>query len=194
MSIHSVRALSIPFLFALAGCSSTSTPGPGITTGTDAGESADTGTTVADSGTVATGGTAFTGTLGALGKAQPTVSSLVISNSGETLIYMSSGPMSCDQIKTSRWLGSMTPGSQVIEIVVQGAPKIGVTNVPPGEVNYAPGGKSSSYEVNAAGGSITFTKYAASGVVEGSVNANYDDGSTLAGTFHAEFCAGGQGY
>jgi hypothetical protein len=62
-----------------------------------------------------------------------------------------------------------------------------------GEVNYAPGGMSSAYEVNASSGSITFTAAMANGPVEGSVMATYPMGS-LMGTFHAEFCANGSQY
>ena len=139
-------------------------------------------------------GTALTGMLGTLGAVQPTVSSLVISNSGETLIYLSSAPLTCEQIKVSRWLGNATKASQVVEIVVKGQPKVGEVAVPPGEVNFAEGGKSSSYETTAAGGKITFTTANVSGIVEGSVTATYSGGGSVSGTFHAEFCEGGQGY
>jgi hypothetical protein len=138
--------------------------------------------------------TSLSGKLGALGSVQPTVSSLVISNSGETLIYMSSATITCDQLSMSRWLGAATAGSQVIEVVVKGTPTVGTVKVPPAEVNYAAGGKSSAYEVVASSGSITITKAVASGAVDGSLMATYSDGSSVSGTFHAEFCAGGQGY
>jgi uncharacterized cupin superfamily protein len=136
-------------------------------------------------------GTSLSGTLGALGAIKPTVSSLVISNSGETLVYLSSGPLTCELLTVSPWLSSAEAGSQVVEIVIKGAPKIGTMD---SEVNYAEGGKSSSYEVNAKTGSVTFTKAEIKGVVEGTVMATYDDGSTLSGSFHAEFCDGGQDY
>ena len=138
--------------------------------------------------------TNLNGKLGALGGVQPTVSSLVIANSGETLIYMSSATITCDQLSMSRWLGAASAGSQVIEVVVKGTPTVGTVNVPPAEVNYAAGGKSSAYEVAASSGSITFTKAVANGAVDGSLMATYSDGSSVSGTFHAEFCAGGQGY
>lgn len=140
------------------------------------------------------GGTSFSGNLGMLGAAKPTVSSVVISNSGETLIYMGTAPITCDTVKTSRWLGSLPAGSQVIEVVIRGAPAVGTVAVPPGEVNYAGGGKSSSYEVGADSGSIVFTKAVANGPVDGTLTAKYPNGDTLTGTFHAEFCAAGQGY
>ena len=136
--------------------------------------------------------TSLNGTLGTLGAVQPTVSSLWISNSGETLIYMSSAPITCDQLTVSRWLGSTTAGSQVVEIVVKGAPQVADYPVPPGEVNYARGGKSSAYEVNADSGKISLTAADAQ-VVEGTVMATYGSNS-ISGTFHAEFCAGGQNY
>jgi hypothetical protein len=147
--------------------------------------------------TVAAGGTSLTGTLGALGPVKPTVTGFVISNSGETLVYLTSAPLTCAKLMMSRWLGSFTADAQVVEIVIKGAPKVGtavtVGGFVGGEVNYAAGGKSSAYEVTAASGSITFTKSEPMGVVEGTVMATYAMGSVM-GTFHAEFCAGGQGY
>ena len=140
------------------------------------------------------GDTSLSGMLGALGAAKPTVASLVISNSGETLVYMSSAPMTCSQLQTSRWLGSIAAGAQVVEIVTKGIAKVGTIQVPPGEVNYGEGGKSSSYEVNAASGAVVYTVVNTDGSVEGTLSATYDDGSTLSGNFKAAFCAGGQGF
>ena len=133
----------------------------------------------------------LSGTLGELGAIVPTVSSLYISNSGETLFYLSSAPLDCAQLTESRWLGKATAGSQVVEIVIKGAPKIGPIE---GEVNYAPGGKSSAYEVGADTNVITFTEVVPSSVVAGTVTATYEDGSKLSGTFRATFCDKGQGY
>ncbi len=149
------------------------------------------------SGGMPAGSASLTGTLGALGALQPTVSSLVISNSGETLIYMSSAPITCELLTMSRWLGSVATGSQVVEIVVPSNRASGTVPVEDGgaEVNYAPGGMSSAYEETAASGSVTFTTSMPNGVVEGSVMATYANPTgDVSGTFHAEFCAGGQGY
>jgi hypothetical protein len=168
-----------------------------------------TGGTTASGGTTATGGTtgtgggtgagtSLTGTLGALGAVKPIVSSFVISNSGETLIYLSTAPMTCQTLSTSRWLGTLPADSQVVELVVPASKATGTVNVAAfggAEVNYAPGGKSSAYEKNAASGSVTFTSCAAQGPCEGSVTATYANPTgNVAGTFHAEFCAGGQQY
>ena len=105
---------------------------------------------------------------------------------------MSSAAITCDQLTVSRWLGSTTAGSQVVEIVIKGDPKVADYPVPPGEVNYAQGGKSSAYEVNADSGKISFTAADAK-VVEGTVMATYGSNS-VRGTFHADFCANGQNY
>ena len=78
-----------------------------------------------------------------------------------------------------------------MEIVIKGPPKVGKIA---GEVNFAEGGKTSAGETTADTGSITFTKADPMGIVEGTVSATYADGSEIMGTFHAEFCAGGQGY
>ena len=124
---------------------------------------------------------------------QPTVSSVVITNSGETLIYLSSAPLSCASMQVSRWLGSQPVGSQVIELVMSGAATSGRTvNVPPGEANYAAGGKSSSYEKGASSGMIVVSSATTNGPITGTVHANYSDGSTISGSFNAEFCANGQ--
>ena len=140
-----------------------------------------------------TAGTAITGTLGSLGAAQPTVSSFMISNSGETLIYFSSGPLTCDQLTVSRWLGATMAGTQVVELVFSGTPTVGDLQVPPAEVNYAPGGMSSAHEVSADSGKITFTAAQPMGAVAGSFSAKYGSDS-IAGNFHATFCPNGQGY
>ena len=176
------------FFFVACASSTTGPSGPGADPEKDSGAPPrDSGATETDAGT-----TVLTGTLGSLGPVQPTVSSLWISNSGETLVYLSSAALTCDQLKTSRWLGSATAGSQVIEIVVKGAPKLSNYAVPPGEVNFAQGGKSSSYETNADSGTIVFTQADAQ-VVEGTVSAAYGS-NAIHGTFHAEFCTGGQNY
>lgn len=138
-------------------------------------------------------GTAIHGTLGTLGAAQPTASSLMISNSGETLIYLSSDPLTCDQLTVSRWLGATTAGTQVVELVFSGTPSVTTLPVPDAEVNYAPGGMSSSHELSADSGSITFTAATANTSAAGDFHAKY--GSNLVtGTFHATFCANGQGF
>jgi hypothetical protein len=113
------------------------------------------------------------------------------------LIYLSSAPLTCAMMQTqgAGWLSSVAAGAQVIEIVVKGAPQVKSYNVGflGAEVNYAAGGKSSSYEVNATGGSVTFTAASANGPVDGTVTATYASGN-LSGTFHAEFCANGSQY
>ena len=196
MRLHS--AVITALWLVAAGCSSSTTSTPSGTSGsTSGGDPIDAGTSdgaTTEDAPSSTSGTTVTGKLGALGAAKATVSSLWISNSGETLIYLSSAAVTCDQLKTSRWLSMVTAGAQVVEIVHSGAPKVGMLAVPPAEVNYAAGGKSSSYEVGATGGSVTFTKAEANGVVEGTFTASYDSGDMLTGTFHATYCAGGQGY
>jgi hypothetical protein len=143
------------------------------------------------------GSASITGTIGALGAVKPIVNAWVISNSGETLIYMSTAPLTCMMMQTMGvgWLSKLPAGSQVVEIVVKGTPSAKTYPVGPlqGEVNYAPGGMSSAYEKNATGGSITFTSAMANGPVEGSVMATYAMGSIM-GTFHAEFCSMGSQY
>jgi hypothetical protein len=185
--------------------SSNPSTGGGTSTGSAAGS--DAGTTASSDASAAAGTdaatttdagsaeTSLTGTLGALGAVQPVVSSLVIAHSGETIIYMSTSKIACSDLAESRWLLKLPAGSQVVEIVIKGAPKLQKYAVPSAEVNYAPGGKSSSYEKNAASGSITFTEGAANAAVSGTVTATYNSpAGSVSGDFHAEFCAGGQEY
>jgi hypothetical protein len=142
---------------------------------------------------VDTSKTAITGTLGDMGPVQPIVSSYYISNSGETLVYLSTAQLTCELLTMSPWLGQVQAGAQVIEVIVKGDPKVQSYAVPPGEVNYAPGGKSHNYEKNADSGEIVFTKVDLKNLVEGTVSAKY--GSTeISGTFHATYCDMGQGY
>jgi hypothetical protein len=185
------RNLTLALAQALAACSSgTVTPNTNTTGTAQEADAGETPPASADGGA----STALAGRLGKLGDAKPTVSSLFISNSGETLIYLSSAAITCAQLSSSRWLGSVSSGAQVVEIVVKGTPATGKVAVPPGEVNYAEGGKSSAYEVNAVSGTITFTKFEPKAVVEGLVSASYGGADSIRGTFHAEFCDGGQGY
>src|SRR5438128_2533282 len=126
---------SVVVCAALAGCGSSDggSQAPGGAAGSDDGAA---GSPAAD------GATSLTGTLGDLGPASATATSLAISNSGETLIYMSSAPITCDMLKTSRWLGSVDATAQVVEIVFKSTAKVGTLTVGPpddAEVNYAKG-------------------------------------------------------
>lgn len=140
--------------------------------------------------------TELSGHLGELGDLKPTVSSLVIENSGEVLIYLSSTALSCQQLTVSRWLGSVESGAQVVEIVVPSDRAVDTVAVEQGgaEVNYALGGRSSAYEKSAVSGHVTFTT-GLPGPVEGTFTATYaDPADSVKGRFSAEFCDGGQGY
>jgi hypothetical protein len=143
------------------------------------------------------GGSNLTGTLGALGAVKPVMNGWATTNGLETLIYLSSSPLTCAMMMTKgvKWLASLPAGTQVIEIVVRGTAMVGTTPVGSlqGEVNYAEGSKSSSSEVTAKSGSIMFTKAEAKKVFEGMVMATYSSGN-LMGTFHADWCEGGTEY
>jgi hypothetical protein len=178
------------------GSAGTAAAGTGAA-GTDAA-----GTGAMDAGADASTGdeTALTGTLGDLGAVMPTVSSIVIQNSGETLIYLSSAPITCDTVLQNPWLSTVAMGSQIVEIVVPSAKAtpgtvgVGFLNGG-GEVNYAQGGRSSSYEESAASGSITFTSCMPMGDCDGTITATYSNPTgDVMGSFHATFCPGGQGY
>jgi hypothetical protein len=141
--------------------------------------------------------TLLSGELGDLGPLKPTVSSFVIENSGEVLIYMSSATLTCPEIMVSRWLGDAPAGAQVVEIVVPSERAVDTVQVEEGgaEVNYAAGGKSSAYEKSAIAGHVTFTRSLPGTVVEGSFSATFADaGDSVKGRFQAEYCEGGQGY
>jgi hypothetical protein len=148
-------------------------------------------------GAMSTGGNSLSGTLGTLGAVKPVVNGWATTNGLETLIYLSSSPLTCAMMMTKgvKWLASLPAGTQVIEIVVRGTAMVGTTPVGSlqGEVNYAEGSKSSSTEVTASGGSIMFTKADAKKVFEGMVMATYSKGN-LMGTFHADWCEGGTEY
>ncbi len=137
--------------------------------------------------------TALTGSLGELGEVQPMVSSLMIANSGETLVYLSTAPLSCNGLTISRWLGQTPPEAQVVELVLQGDPEVKTYDVPPSEVNYAKGGRSSAFEVVADSGTIEFVTAKSHELVEGQIDVLYGT-DEVKGTFHATFCDGGQGY
>jgi hypothetical protein len=148
-------------------------------------------------GSMSAGGNDLSGTLGALGAVKPVMAGWATTNGLETLIYLSSSPLTCAQMMTKgvKWLASLPAGTQVVEIVVRGTAMVGTTPVGPlqGEVNYAEGSKSSSNEVVASSGSIMFTKADAKKVFEGTLMATYPKGS-LMGKFHADWCEGGTEY
>jgi hypothetical protein len=151
---------------------------------------------VAGSG-AASSGNALTGTLGALGPVKPVMAGWATTNGLETLIYLSSAPLTCAMMMTKgvKWLATLPAGTQVIEIVVRGTAMVGTTPVGPlqGEVNYAEGSKSSSTETTAMGGSIMFTKAEPKKLFEGAVMATYAKGNVM-GNFHADWCEGGTEY
>ena len=141
----------------------------------------------------------LTGTLGALGAAKPVMAGWATTNGLETLIYLSSAPLSCAMMMTSgtKWLATLPAGTQVVEIVTSQPStvkmySIGSVFAGNAEVNFAEGSKSSSTEVLGSAGSVTFTKAVAMGAQEGTlaVTAPF----TLSGPFHAEWCQGGTEY
>ncbi|HNI36523.1 MAG TPA: hypothetical protein PLV93_14070, partial [Microthrixaceae bacterium] len=141
--------------------------------------------------------TLLMGELGDLGEIEPTVASIMIENSGETLVYLSSVSLTCAQLMVSRWLGDVAVGAQIIEIVVPSTRASGTVAVEEGgaEVNYAAGGKSSAYEVAATDGHVTFTQSEPGVKVVGTVEASYAGADAeVRGRFYATFCPGGQGY
>ncbi len=185
------RAAGVVVCSLLFGCGSSSS-----------GSSASAGASGSDGGAAgapaADGTTSLSGTLGDLGPVASTTTSLMITNSGETLIYLSSAPITCDMLKTSRWLGSVDASAQVVEIVFKSTAKVGALTIGPpdeAEVNYAKGGRSSAYEKTASSGTVTLTTYTPQGPAEGTIEAKYANPTgSVSGRFHAEFCDGGQGY
>jgi hypothetical protein len=124
-----------------------------------------------------------------------------ITNSLETLVYLSTAPLTCAQMMTMGmgWLPKQPAGSQVMEVVYTANPSTttytigsGPAAVGGGEVNMAEGGKSSSGEVTATAGSITLTKTMPRGVQEGKLDITAP--FMVSGTFHAEWCEGGSEY
>lgn len=174
---------------------------PAMTAAGSGGQSAAAGSGGGAAGAKATGDAgSLIGTLGALGPVQPVMAGWATTNGLETLIYLSSAPLTCEMMMTQgvKWLSKLPAGSQVIEIVVGSPSSAKAYNLGTpaalggGEVNYAEGSKSSSTEVVGRTGSITLTKGGAKAVQEGmiDVSAPY----TAKGMFHAEWCEGGSEY
>ena len=198
---------------AAAGHSSPSTTngGTGGTTSAPSNASAGThaaagsggsGTTAAAGSTAppATGGSSITGKLGALGDVKPIMNGYATTNGLETLIYLSSAPLTCAQMMTQgqKWLAKLPAASQVIEIVVGQPASVKMypigspASLGGGEVNYAEGSKSSSTEVTGRTGTVNITMAMAKGVHEGKIDVSAP--FTASGTFHAEWCEGGTEY
>jgi hypothetical protein len=175
--------------------------GMGGAAGTDAGSGgiSSSGGTGGSGGMSGAGGTGagannVTGTLGTA-PLMPIMSALVAANggAGETIIYLFSAPITCSQISSAGWLPSIASGTQVVELVMPSTTTTGTVAVPGGEVNYNFGGMLSFTETSATSGSIMITMNNPMGVIEGTVMATYSSGS-ISGSFHAEYCANGQGY
>jgi hypothetical protein len=156
------------------------------------------GCTSGDAGGHDTSATELTGTLGDLGALQPIVAGNVIEYSGETITYLTTVPLACEDMAESRWLGSLEAGSQVVEIVYKSATTdtdLVVGGTGDLEVNYAPGGQSSSYEQGASSGTVTLTDHESGGDIAGYVDATFTSpAGSLNGPFSATFCPGGQEY
>jgi hypothetical protein len=142
--------------------------------------------------------TVLTGDLGDLGPLAPIVSGNVIEYSGETITYLTTAPLACDAMAESRWLGALPEDAQVVEIVFKSdttGTSLEVGGAGSLEVNYARGGRSSSYEEGAATGTVTLTDHTAGGPIAGYVDATYQSpAGSLHGPFAADFCPGGQEY
>jgi hypothetical protein len=146
------------------------------------------------------GASNITGTLGTLGPVQPLIAGWATTNGLETLVYLSSAPLTCAQMMTRgvKWLSTLPAHTQVIEIVVGNPSAVKSYAIGSsaafggGEVNYAEGSKSSSTEVTGKAGTIMFTTATAKGVQEGTINVSAP--FMASGTFHAEWCEGGTEY
>lgn len=181
-------ALMLAVCVSASACSSSDTS----VGGSGSGGSGTTARPKAGSG--AAPGNSLTGTLGALGPVQPILAGFAITNGPETLVYLSSAPLTCAQMMMGgiKWLSKLPAKSQVIEIVIPGtasAKSYKVGNLA-GEVHYAEGSKSSSTENTASSGTVVFSEASKGGVHEGSVMATFPNGM-LMGMFHAEWCQGG---
>jgi hypothetical protein len=181
---------------ASASGSGGSAAGTGGASAGSGGSSAGAGGSSAGAGGSSGGTNTITGTLGALGAAKPIMNAWATTNGPETLIYLSSAPLSCPDMMTMgvKWLSKLPAGTQVIELVVPGTASTKMYSIGPlmGEVNYAEGSKSSATEVTGKAGSLTFTKVMAKGVHEGSFMVTSP--FTAMATFHAEWCQGGTEY
>jgi len=121
-------------------------------------------------------------------------------NGLETLVYLSTGPLTCAMMMTQgvKWLSKLPAKSQVIEIVTGTPSSAKVYNIGTaaalggGEVNYAEGSKSSSTEVTGKAGKVTITKGGAMAAQEGMIEVTAP--FMASGTFRAEWCQGGTEY
>lgn len=98
----------------------------------------------------------------------------------------------------SRWLSSLDASAQIVELVFKSATTsmdLVVDGEGSLEVNYAKGGRSSSYEEGASEGTVTLTDHVAGGDIAGVIDATYrSPAGSLHGPFQATFCPGGQQY
>ena len=154
------------------------------------------GCTGEETGGADTSNTVLTGTLGDLGELQPIVDGRVIEYSGETITYLSTVELPCESMAESRWLGNLDADAQIVEIVYKSdttETELEVGGTGSLEVNYAKGGRSSSYEEGADSGTVTLTDHVSGGDISGYVDASFSSPSgSVNGPFDAVFCPGGQ--
>ncbi len=115
-------------------------------------------------------------------------------SNGGPFLYLFGGPITCNDLSQGAgWLTSITPGTQVFEMIVGSTTTN--TAVPVGdpgsngvEINNNVAGQDAENTANA--GSVTLTTYTADTEVDGTVDATFDSGSA-SGSFQAIYCATG---
>jgi hypothetical protein len=108
---------------------------------------------------------------------------------GTTAVYLIDSPITCDQVSGFAWLASLPSDVQVIEL------KFPRTTAPGSVLNdalvsHAHGGTYSFSKVLATAHTLVVTRNSTGGVVEGTLQATFAEG-TVAGSFKANLCPTG---
>lgn len=116
-----------------------------------------------------------------------------------SVVYLFSNPILCSEITSTGWDGSITDGTDILEIKAVGTaaavyPVSSLPTAPSGDasVNYTLSSTTGTpVETIGTSGSVTFTTLTGGASATGSFTIGFA-GSSLTGTFDAAFCAAGR--
>ena len=117
----------------------------------------------------------------------------------DTVVYLFSEKVDCDQITTAGWDGTLADGTQMLEIKMIGSdlavyPVVATATPAPGEasVNTTLVSAGQPTEGAAKSGTVTLAAFAAGASAAGSFDLKFAGGEALSGTFAVTYCAAGR--
>ena len=117
----------------------------------------------------------------------------------DTVVYLFSEKVDCDQITKAGWDGTLADGTQMLEIKMIGSdlavyPVVATATPAPGEasVNTTLVSAGQPTEGAAKSGTVTLAAFTAGASAAGSFDLKFAGGEALSGTFAVTYCAAGR--